>query len=217
MQNPSVAIGRWLSIALLGAFLSGCAPQLVREDAGGAWTQIPPGSTFTLNRPVQVPEDQARVFFRGGRVLSSGANMGPSCGLEVRAISRDGPQTVAAQTFRITRMERYWTQVASLGVPASRQVRFQLASAQDGGGGTPMIQEGYHFWLGADADPNVMRVTCLGMLDDMWRSRPITLHEIRAALGDLATLEIAGRDALSPGGKTSAPPTQGPTTMSSHR
>jgi hypothetical protein len=210
-------MGRWLSISLLGALLSACAPQLVREDAGGAWTQVPPGSTFTLKRPVQVPQDQARIFFRGGRVLSSGANMGPSCGLEVRAISRDGPQTVAAQTFRITRVQRYWTQVASIEVPAARPVRFQLASAQDGGGGTPMIQEGYHFWLGADADPNVMRVTCLGMLDDMWRSRPITLHEIRAALGDLATLEIAGRDALSLGGKTSTPSTQGPTTMSGHQ
>ena len=134
MQNPSAAIGRRRSIALLGAFLSGCAPQVVREDAGGAWTEIPPGSTCTLKRPVQVPQNRARVFFRGGQALSSGANMGPSCGLEVRAISREGPQAVAAQSFRITRVERYWTQVASLGVPASRQVRFQLASGQDGGG-----------------------------------------------------------------------------------
>jgi hypothetical protein len=215
MQNRSVAIGRWLSIALLGAFLSGCAPQVVREDAGGAWTKIPPGSTFTLKRPIQVPQDRARVFFGGGRVLSSGANMGPSCGLEVRAISRDGPQTVAAQTFRITRVERYWTQVAGLRMPTSGQVRFQLASGQDGGG-TPMIQEGYHFWFAADGDPNVMRLTCLGMLDDMWRSRPITLQEIRAALGDMATLEIAGRSALSIGGKASAPSTLGPITMSGH-
>jgi hypothetical protein len=215
MQNRAGAIGRWLAIALLGAFLSGCAPQVVREDAGGAWTEIPPGSTFTLKRPVQVPQDRARVFFRGGRVLSSGANMGPSCGLEVRAISRDGPQTVAAQTFRITRVERYWTQVAGLRMPTSGQVRFQLASGQDGGG-TPMIQEGYHFWFAADGDPNVMRLTCLGMLDDMWRSRPITLQEIRAALGDMATLEIAGRSALSIGGKASAPPILGPITMSGH-
>jgi hypothetical protein len=37
-----------------------------------------------------------------------------------------------------------------------------------------------------------MRLTCLGMLDEMWKSRPITLDEIRHALGDLATLRIAG-------------------------
>jgi hypothetical protein len=79
-----------------------------------------------------------------------------------------------------------------------------------------MIQEGYHFWFAADGDPNAMRLTCLGMLDDMSRSRPITLQEIRATLGDVATLEIAGRSALSPGGKTSAPSTLGPITMSGH-
>jgi hypothetical protein len=37
-----------------------------------------------------------------------------------------------------------------------------------------------------------MRLTCLGMLNDMWRARAITLEEIRAALGTVATLEIAG-------------------------
>ena len=193
MQHRSGSIGRWLSIALLGAPLSGCSTQVVREDAGGAWTEIPPGSTFPLKRPVQVPQDRARVFFRGGRVLSSGANLGPSCGLEVRAISRDGPQTVAARSFRITRVQSYWTQVAGLPVPASGPVRFQLASGQDGGG-TPMIQEGYHFWFAPDPDPNVMRLTCLGMLDDMWRARPITLQEIRTSLGDVATLKAAGGD-----------------------
>ena len=59
----------------------------------------------------------------------------------------------------------------------------------DGGsGGNAMIQEGYHFWL-SGADTNVMRLTCLGMLDDMWRARAITLAEIRGALGSVATLQ----------------------------
>ena len=43
-----------------------------------------------------------------------------------------------------------------------------------------MIQEGYHLYLAGGPDPNVMRLTCLGMLDDMWRSRAITLEEIRS-------------------------------------
>jgi hypothetical protein len=44
MQHRAGAIGRWLSIALLGAFLSACAPQVVREDAGGAWTETAPAA-----------------------------------------------------------------------------------------------------------------------------------------------------------------------------
>jgi hypothetical protein len=53
-----------------------------------------------------------------------------------------------------------------------------------------LIQEGYHLWLADGPDPDVMRLTCLGMLDEMWRARPPTLDEVRAALGELATLEL---------------------------
>lgn len=103
-------------------------------------------------------------------------------------MSPDGPQTIQPQTFRITRVANDWTEVARL----QRPVHFQLAQSNGGnGGGTPMIQEGYHLWL-SGADTNVMRLTCLGMLDDMWRARAITLAEIRAALGNVATLDIAG-------------------------
>lgn len=171
---------------LLGALLAGCRPVEVREDAAGAWTVLPPGSTLTLHRPLQVPQDRARIFFKGGRVGTSGANLGPSCGLEIREMSRDGPRTVAAGTYRILRVENYWTQVARQEPPGT--IRLRLASSTDGG--SPLIQEGYHFYLGNGPDPNAMRLTCLGMLDDMWRSRSITLAQIRAALGTAATLDL---------------------------
>jgi len=176
-------------VVVLAALLVGCVPVQVREDAAGGWAAIPPGSTLTLNRPVQVPQDRARIFFLSGRVRPAGANAGPSCGLEVRTMSREGAQTIAPQTFRIVRVQNLWTQVARLQRPGP--VRFQLAQSTDGGGGTPLIQEGYHLWL-RGPDTNVMRLTCLGMLDDMWRARAITVEEIRAALGTVATLEIAG-------------------------
>lgn len=188
MTTDSLAKSLGLAPILIGALLAGCQPTEVREDAAGAWTAIPPGSTLTLNRPVQIPQDRARVFFKGGQVRPAGANLGPSCGLEVRALSRDGPQTVQAGTYRISRVENYWTQVAWQEPPGT--VRLRLAAATDGG--NPMIQEGYHLYLAGGPDSNVMRLTCLGMLDDMWRSRPITLAEIRAALGAVATLELGG-------------------------
>ncbi|HYN77079.1 MAG TPA: hypothetical protein VES73_04715 [Lamprocystis sp. (in: g-proteobacteria)] len=179
------------AMLLLAALLAGCVPVELREDAAGGWTPIPPGSTLTLNRSVQIPQDRARVFFLSGQVRPAGANNGPSCGLEVRRIAREGAQTIQPQTFKITRVQNEWTQVALLQRAAP--VRFQLAQATDGGsGGTAMIQEGYHLWL-SGADANVMRLTCLGMLDDMWRARAITVAEIRAALGSVATLEIAGK------------------------
>jgi hypothetical protein len=187
--NATQRHGRGLGVlgtALIGTLLIGCQPVEVREYANGAWLAIPAGSTLTLNRPVQVPQDRARIFFKGGHVLPAGANLGPSCGLEVRTMSQDGPQTVPAGTYRIERVERYWTQVAwqEPGI-----VRLRLAASTDGG--NPMIQEGYHIYLRDGPDPNVMRITCLGMLNDMWRSRAITLEEIGNALGSVATLNLA--------------------------
>jgi hypothetical protein len=189
MTTDPLARTLGLTPILIGAMLAGCQPVEVREDAAGTWTAIPPGSTLTLNRPVQIPQDRARIFFKDGRIGTSGANLGPSCGLEVRTLSRDGPQTVQTGTYRIDRVESYWTQVAWNEPPGTARLR--LASAESGGG-SPMIQEGYRFYLSGGPDPNVMRLTCLGMLDDMWRSRAITLEEIRKSLGAVATLELAG-------------------------
>jgi hypothetical protein len=176
------------AVLTFAALSAACHSVAVRTDATGAWAAIPPGSTLTLNRPVQIPQDQARVFFLSGQVRPAGASLGPSCGLEVRTISRDGPQSIQAQTFRITRVENDWAEVARF--ERSAPVHWQRAQSSPGGGGSPMIQEGYHLWL-SGADPNVMRLTCLGMLDDMWRARAITLTEIRAALGTVATLAVA--------------------------
>ena len=193
-----MSLRKWLArrgrLALVPALLmlSGCNTQ-VRDSWGGPWVQIPTGSLLILNRSISVPQDRARVFFRGGRVLASGANVGPSCGIEIRTISRDGPYTIQPGTFTIFRVQRYWTEVAQR--PTADVVRFQLASATDGGG-NPLIQEGYHLWLSGAADPNVMRLTCLGRLDDMSRARAPTLVELRVALGDVADLELAETPSL---------------------
>jgi hypothetical protein len=188
MRIPKTSWRPALWSVLVGALVAACGPVEVREDATGAWTPIPPGSTLTLNRPVQIPQERARIFFRGGEISAAGANMGPSCGLEVREMSMDGPQTVQAGTYRITRVEDYWPQVAWREPPEA--VRFRLASSSQGG--SPMIQQGYHLYLEGGPDPNVMRLTCLGMLDVMWKARSITLAEIRQALGSVADLKLAG-------------------------
>ncbi|WP_295392283.1 hypothetical protein [uncultured Thiodictyon sp.] len=182
-----IAVAAVLAAAL---GLAGCGPMLVQESARGPWTPIPPGSTLTLNRPVQVPQDQAQVVLRDGQISQIGINLGPSCALQVRRISHAGPQRIAPQSFQIARVQVYWAQVAYHRRAAAARL-LPAHWVDDGGGGNPMIQDGYHLWL-EGPDRNVMRLTCLGMLNEMSRSRPITLDEIRAALGDVATLRVAG-------------------------
>ena len=53
-----------------------------------------------------------------------------------------------------------------------------------------MIYEGYHLWLESSSQPNVMRLTCRGVIDIPWQARRPSIAEIRAALGEIATLSL---------------------------
>ncbi|WP_245537402.1 hypothetical protein [Thiocystis violascens] len=78
---------------------------------------------------------------------------------------------------------------------AGGKAQFQLAGHDDSGG-SPMVRFGDHFWRDARQDPNLMRLTCLGRHDEPASTRPPTLVEIQAVLGDQATLELAGAAAM---------------------
>ena len=175
-----------LAALWLGAMLAGCAT-LIQDADQGRWIGIEPGSALTLHRPVNLAPSRTRVFFVNGRARNSGANYRTACALEVRRIDQDGPQTIPAGRYRIDRVQNYWTEVADVLQPGS--VRFRLA--EHDGGGLPMIQSGFHFWFDPADNPNLMRLTCLGALDDMPEAYPPTLQEIAAALGALATLDVA--------------------------
>jgi hypothetical protein len=181
---------RSTAFGLLAVLLGGCQT-LVRQSADSGWVEIPPGSTLTLNRPVQVQPGRARVFLMD-RGSPAARESGTSCVLEVRRIDDEDIQTIPAGTVEITRVQDYIALVSSL-VPTptlDRRVRFQLAAHGDSGG-SQMIRPGYHFWLDNSQDPNLMRMTCLGRLDDPAYTRAPALAEIQSVLGDVATLQIA--------------------------
>jgi hypothetical protein len=165
--------------------LSGCQTQ-VRESIPGDWVEIPPGSHLVLYRPVQIPLGRARAFLAGAVPRTGEA----SCMLEVRRVDHDRLQTVAAGRIRITRVQNYLALVSGVEPHPDTEHRFQLAG-YDGGNGSQMVRFGYHFWLDDSQDPNLMRLTCLGRLDDPAFTRPPTLSEIQAALGDQARIELA--------------------------
>ena len=190
MNLPRPALATTLAALLAAAIaLSGCQT-LIQESENGAWIDIAPGSTLTLNQPIQVAQDRARVFFVNGRARNSGANYRTSCALEVRRISRDGPQTIRAGTTRIKRIQNYWTEVVDIRNPDAPAFRLASVGGDGGDGGYSMIQTGFHLWLDDDTQPNLMRLTCLGILGNPAEAYPPTVEEIRAALGQLATLNL---------------------------
>jgi hypothetical protein len=178
-------------IGLLGVLvlLAGCET-LIQEAPRGRWIEITPGSALRLHEPIRIPEDRARVWLVNGRLSRNSANYRTACALEVRRLSRDGPQTIPAGAIRITRIQNYWTEVAAAIRPRG-DIGLRFASYGDSGdSGHSMIRTGYHFWLDDSVNPNLRRLTCLGVLADPPEADPPSLREIDAALGGLATLEV---------------------------
>lgn len=171
---------------LLALALTGCAT-LIQQSEHGRWVEIGPQTAWTLHQPVAIPRHRARVFFKHGRLSRSGANYRTSCALEVRDISHSGPQEITPGRFQITRAQHYWTEVAAQ--LQDWPVFVQLAELSDGGG-QPLIQTGYRFWLERADAPNVMHLTCLGILAEPAEAYPPTLTELRRTFGELATLAL---------------------------
>ncbi|AFL75574.1 hypothetical protein [Thiocystis violascens] len=188
----SRSLFRYTTICLTALLLGACHT-LVRESVPGEWVEIPSGSALRLHQPIQIPPGRTRAYLAAGRATTTGT----SCVIEVRRLDPDQRQTIQAGRYGITRVQDYMALVSSVDRPsgADGQVRFQLASQGDSGG-SQMVRFGYHFWLDARQDPNLMRLTCLGRHDAPASTRPPTLVEIQAVLGDLATLELAGAAAM---------------------
>lgn len=190
--------------------LAGCST-LIQRTEHGRWVEIGPDSALTLQQPITIPQDRARAFISNGRISRSSANYRTSCALEVRELSRQGPQQISPGRFQITRAQHYWTEVA-----ANLQdwgVFLQIAELSNGGG-QPLIQTGYRFWLereradtdtdadnNADIDidtsadkgregPTIMHLTCLGILAEPAQAYPPTIRELEQALGTVARLQL---------------------------
>jgi hypothetical protein len=175
----------WLLALSAAALSTGCVT-MMQDESDGTWIRVPAGGTLTLHRDITIPIARTRVFLVNGKARRSGASYNTSCELEVRTIDRDRARSIAAASIRIDRVDPYWTEFARRADESASQLR---PASQDGGDGNQMIRSGYRFTLSGE-DPEVKRLTCLGVLDDPAFAYPPTLAEIRAALGSLATLEL---------------------------
>ncbi len=180
----------WTFIIATPLLAAGCAATMPKsEDA--AYSRVPAGSLVRVERRLPVAKDKARVWLRGVRTSAVSSSDSPICALEVARIDREGTQYIEPGEFRIRRVENMWTQVVQARPEGPERLKLRLAGMDGGDGGTPMIYEGYHFWFERTEQPNLMRMTCIGVFDDMWEAKPPTITEIRASLGNLATLELA--------------------------
>jgi hypothetical protein len=185
---------RFTFVALLVVcpwLLSACGPMTIKDTATHTFVPIQDW-VLELHQDVTIPPNRTRVFFQDGRVVYGINEYEPHCQLRVRPISEQ-PQPVHADRFTIEKVFGTVDSIVSNGA-----IRLAAAGTAvvmgGGGGGDGPSQVIYFYFMGlhSDKQPDVSYLVCGGALNDPALARYPTLQEVRASMGDYATLVTPG-------------------------
>ncbi len=190
-----IVSGRVLIVLWFVLLLSGCGTGAVHDPAS-RYYRIPVGTQIKLHQPLSVPGGRTRLFLQRGVVLGGGLDQyHPSCNFELYTLSEQ-VRVIEPDVFMVVRVQRGFEEVVSLGGIKLATVGYYPFDWFD----APMVSRFYHFYLGSDRQPDVLRLTCHGAFDEMPRADLPTLAEIHEALGAVATIHLpGGKDAPMPG------------------
>lgn len=151
-------------LSLLLAMLAGCTTT-GSTDPSSINFRVPPGSKLVLNRDVQITADRSHAKFQNGEQTPGVDQFTVNCNLEQRDL---GPATIVPDSFLITRAssQREW-------INQPHTMRFYKV-----------------FHLRSERQPGVMRLECQ-YWDDPLFGRPVTITQVRQALGDNFSFEFA--------------------------
>ncbi|MCO6412469.1 MAG: hypothetical protein J5I92_06965 [Thiogranum sp.] len=171
--------------------LSACGPMTIKDTTTQTFVPIQ-GWVLELHQEVTIPPNRTRVFFQDGRVSFGINEYEPHCQLRVRPISTQ-PRPVHPDRFSIDKAFGKVGPVVSNG-PVRLAAAGTMVVMGDGGDGDGPGQLIYFYYLGlhSDRQPDVSYLVCGGALNDPAFALYPTLQEIRASLGDYATLVTSG-------------------------
>lgn len=165
---------------------------------------MPAGSTLTLTRPLTVPANQVAVFLQNGEVRPSGAinQYYPHCKFELRH-RRETAQSVQTDSFHIGKVSQEIGHSVALDelrlAGASVGIGIHIGIGDSGDGGS-LQAFSTRLRLDSPRQPDVYRLSC-GQQALLHEGRHVSIREMRQALGDVFTLELAGPEpALRPSG-----------------
>lgn len=181
---------RYICAAVLPGLLA-CAGTGTRNEQSPNFA-VPVGSTITLHRALSVPPNRARVYLQRGEVVDRANTFAPYCMFEVNDV-RPEPQTINAGEFTVRRvqMDRLNITSADANRVAAVGIGIGFGLGMDMGSGAD-VAEVWYLWVDAPAQRHVRRLVCGGELTDAWKARRPSIAQIRAQLGQVATLTLPG-------------------------
>lgn len=165
---------------------------------------VPVGSTVRLTEPIEIPANRAYVYIANGKVMpfknyNTVDVRKPYCRFgfprpDARA------RRIQPDTFRITKIVEWEDYHGKLGNP--QWARLDLADVNIQGGfrsgvldfndsGPPIIMYATIITLHSDRQPGASELVC-GHWDEQGIVEPLTLTEMKTALGNLIVVNIVG-------------------------
>jgi len=197
-----VSIMKRIAILLSSLVLTACSLSLTYTPVS-VKELLPAGSTARLTQAIEVPAGRSYVYIAAGKVVPfksfNSVNIyKPYCEFHLTGKS-DAARQVAVDAFRITRIVE-WEDYVS-GLDRFRLARIDTADVRIGGGvyigsvdyndaGLSTIMYATIISLRSDKQPSVKQMVC-GHWDQQGLVEPLTLAELRTALGDLILLDVA--------------------------
>ena len=179
----------FLVIALLATSCSMLPPQVpttIKE-------RLAVGSTLKLNQSLQIPEDRLYIYIQNGRVMpiknfNTVDVYSPYCMLYLKEETRQ-PHTVMPDKFTITKIIE-WEGYYSLRNRYQISRLVKVATERDAG--IDIIMYATILSLHSDKQPDIKQMVC-GHWDEQSIVEPLTLEQLKTALGSLMTIEAKGR------------------------
>jgi len=167
---------------------------------------VPVGSTLRLMQAIEIPANRAYVYIANGKVMpfknyNTVDVRKPYC--RIGFAKRDTKaRQVQPDSFRITKIVEWEDYHGKLGNP--QWARLDLADVNIHGGfrfgvldfndgGPSIIMYATIMTLHSDRQPAVKELVC-GHWDEQGIVEPLTLTEMKTALGDLMTIDVVASD-----------------------
>ncbi len=176
---------------LLPLMISACQTD-TRLPISSAYFQIPVGSHLVLNQPLEIPPTSATVRLQFGTIVSrfKTQDFEPVCVFESRIVG-EVAQRIEPDRFEIIRVRRDDNTSSAQVTPLAGLIK--VSSGGDAGGGRRYYKT--EMFLRSAKQPQILVMTCQHAREagaTLFELRPLTMEEIRQALGGYFTLQLAG-------------------------
>ena len=185
---------RQLILLSVVGILAACQTAAYEGNENSPFYPVPAGSTLTLTRTVTIPADQVAVYLQGGEVVPAGRinQYYPHCKFEL-IHRRDTGQTVRPDDFEIIRVvQETGHSVALAGLQTAQMsvgIGINVGMDRDG---SSLQTYSTRLMLRSARQPQVFRLSC-GQAALPHEGQHVSINEMRKALGNLFTLELARR------------------------